>query len=247
MIQYQRQREILNKLETQQAISIRRLAKELFTSESTIRRDLNALEQMGLVRRVYGGVVLAKYSGVDMPAMHREQENHAQKQEIAAQAARLVRDGMSIFLDAATTTSCIVPYLSGYKNLTVVTNSLLITQKLGELGDGSIRLLCTGGQYIPHNKAFGGTAALRMIESVRADLMFFSSRGISLDGEITDTSELETEVRQAMLARAKRKVFLCYDSKIGQQYVFKLCDRSAYDGMICNSPLPPQLADLTLS
>lgn len=243
MIQYQRQREILSMLEAEQAISIRRLAKDLFASESTVRRDLNTLEQMGLVRRVYGGVILARCSGTDMPAMHREQEHRAQKQEIAAQAAQLVRDGMSLFLDAATTTVCMVPYLRGYQNLTVVTNSLLITQKLGEQGDSSMRILCTGGQYIPQNMAFGGPAALRMIASVRADLLFFSSRGISLDGEITDTSALETEVRQAMLSRAQQRIFLCHDEKIGQQYVFKLCDRSGYDKIICNAPLPPQLTD----
>lgn len=91
-----------------------------------------------------------------MPALHREQEHRAQKQEIAAQAAQLVRDGMSLFLDAATTTVCMVPHLRGYQNLTVVTNSLLITQKLGEQGDSSMRILCTGGQYIPQNMAFGG-------------------------------------------------------------------------------------------
>ena len=91
MIQYQRHKEILAKLESHQAMSIHRLAKELYTSESTIRRDLSDLEQQGLVRRVYGGVVLAKHTGVDMPAFHREQENINKKQEIAAQAARLIR------------------------------------------------------------------------------------------------------------------------------------------------------------
>lgn len=247
MIQYQRHKEILAKLETHQAMSIRRLAKELYTSESTIRRDLSDLEQQGLVRRVYGGVVLAKHTGVDMPAFHREQENITKKQEIAARAARLIEDGMSLFLDAATTTTHIVPYLSSHKNLTVVTNSLLLTEKLGELGEDCVRVFCTGGIYIAHNKAFGGSAAIRMIESMRADLMLFSSRGITLDGEITDTSELENEVRRAMLRRAKTRAFLCYDNKIGQQYVFKLCDRADYDYIISNIPLPSELNDAELS
>ena len=247
MIQYQRHKEILAKLETHQAISIRRLAKELYTSESTIRRDLADLEQQGLVRRVYGGVVLARHTGVDMPAFHREQENISKKQEIVARAARLIEDGMSIFLDAATTTSCIVPYLSNHKNLTVVTNSLLLTEKLGELGEDWVRVFCTGGVYIAHNKAFGGAAAIRMIESMRADLLLFSSRGVTLDGEITDTSELENEVRRAMLRRARMRAFLCYDDKIGQQYIFKLCDRGEYDCIISNAPLPPALADAELS
>ena len=247
MIQYQRHKEILAKLEVHQAMSIHRLAKELLTSESTIRRDLSDLEQQGMVRRVYGGVVLAKHTGVDMPAFHREQENIAKKQQIVARAARLIEDGMSIFLDAATTTTHIVPYLSSHKNLTVVTNSLILTEKLGELGQDCVRVFCTGGIYITNNKSFGGRAAIRMIESMRADLVLFSSRGITLDGEITDTSELENEVRRAMIRRARVRAFLCYDSKIRQQYVFKLCDRDGYDYIISNAPLPPELSDAELS
>lgn len=242
MIQYQRHKEILAKLEGHQAISIRRLAKELYTSESTIRRDLSDLEQQGLVRRVYGGVVPVRQTGVDMPAFHREQENAPQKQEIAARAAELIEDGLSLFLDASTTVSHLLPYLTHHKNLTVVTNSLMLTQKLGEAGNG-IRVFCTGGLYLQSNQAFGGAAAIRTVEQLRADLMFFSSRGLSLDGEITDSSEYESELRRAMLARAATRVFLCDDSKLGRQFLFKLCDRSGYDRIICNAPLPPSLAD----
>lgn len=246
MIQYQRHKEILNKLETHQAMSIRRLARELYTSESTIRRDLADMEGQGMVRRVYGGVVLAKHTG-DTPAFHREQENIAKKQEIAARASVLIEDGMSIFLDAATTTAPIVPYLAGHKNLTIITNSLPLTEKLGELGGDCVKAYCTGGTYIAYNKSFGGSGAIRMVESMRTDLMLFSSRGLSLNGEITDVSEMETEVRRAMLRRAGLRVFLCIDSRIGRQHLFKLCDRDGYDHIISNAPLPPELADAELS
>ena len=70
MIQYQRHKEILDLLEIHRTLSIRRLARELFTSESTVRRDLTSLEQLGLIRRVYGGAVLAKYSSLTPPLLH---------------------------------------------------------------------------------------------------------------------------------------------------------------------------------
>lgn len=244
MIQYQRHKEILAYLETHQAVSIHRLASELFTSESTIRRDLGELEAQGLVRRVYGGAVLASRTGIDMPAFHREQDQHAAKQAIAERAAALIEDGMSVYLDAATTTTRILPHIAAHKDLTVITNSLWLTEKLGEFGEDCVRVLCTGGIYIPRNHAFGGNTARQFIESTHADLMLFSARGIGLDGEITDTSEAESEVRRAMLSRAGRRVFLGTPDKIGRQFVFRLCGRGDYDGFISSEPLPEALADL---
>ncbi len=243
MIQYQRHKEILAHLEANQAVSIHRLAADLFTSESTIRRDLSDLEAQGLVRRVYGGAVLASRTGIDMPAFHREQDQHLAKMAIAERAAALIEDGMSIYLDAATTTVRILPHIAAHQDLTVITNSLWLTDKLGELGDGCVRVLCTGGSYIARNHAFGGAAARRFIETTHADLMLFSSRGITLEGEITDTSEAESEVRRAMLKRAEKRIFLCAADKIGRQFVFRLCGRGEYDGIISNAPLPDELAE----
>lgn len=247
MIQYQRHKEITAKLESHQAMSIRRLARELFTSESTIRRDLSELEQQGIVKRVYGGVVLAKHASSLVPVFQREQDNVAAKQVIAARAAGLIRNGMSLFLDASTTTAQIVPHLSTFKNLTVITNSLIISEKLGDLGSDCVHVLCTGGMYLPVDKAFGGSFAVHMLETVSADLMFFSCRGINLNGEISDFSEPQTEVRRAMLRRATQRVFLCDQSKFGKQSIYKLCDRSGYDYIISDGELPEALRDAELS
>ncbi len=247
MIQYQRHKEILERLERFPAMRIGRLAKELYTSESTVRRDLAALERQGLVKRVYGGAVPVRQTGVDMPSFHREQENVNRKEEIAARAAVCIEDGMSLFLDASTTVSHLLPYLVRHKNLTVVTNSLLLTGKLKESGGEQIRVYCTGGLYLPANQAFGGASAVRMIEEMRADLTFFSARGLSPDGEITDSSEEETVLRAAMLRRSARRVFLCDDTKIGRRFLFRLCGREGYDTIVCNAPLPDCLADAALS
>ncbi|MBQ8276795.1 MAG: DeoR/GlpR transcriptional regulator [Clostridia bacterium] len=246
MIQYQRHKEILDLLELHRTLSIRRLAKELFTSESTVRRDLTSLEQMGLIRRVYGGAVLAKYTNTDMPAFHREQENSEKKAMIASRAASLIRDGMALFIDASTTASHLADYLGNYKDLTVVTNSLPLTEKLGELGRDHVRVFCTGGQFLPRNRAFAGASAIRTVEQFRADLFFFSSCGISLEGEISDFSEEETELRRAMLHRAKTRVFLADDSKFGHSFLFRVCGREDCNYIVSNQPLPPSLLSAQL-
>ena len=101
-----------------------------------------------------------------------------------------------------------------------------------------IKLYCTGGLFNSQSNIFTGAAAERYIESMYADMVFFSSQAISADGEISDVSEEETALRKKMLARAKKKIFLCDSSKIGFQKTFTLCNKDDIDFIICDKPLP---------
>ena len=239
MLRCQRQDEILSILENRKTIHITDLAKELYVSEATVRRDISTLEKLGLVKRVYGGVMLSKYAAVtDTSLTLRAQESRTQKDMIAAKAAELLYDGASLIMDASSTVQHMIPYLKNYRDLTVITNSL----KVIELLDGiDIRVLCTGGHYISRNRALAGPAAMEMLRGIYADFFFFSTQGISLTGEISDFSEGETELRRLMLSRATRSYFLCDQSKIGQSYLFKLCDSNDVDGIISDGELPKDI------
>ena len=239
MLQCQRQEEILAKLEQQKTINIADLAKQLFVSEATVRRDLNTLEKLGLVKRVYGGVILSKYANsTDLPLSLREHESRPQKDLIAAKAAEYLHNGATIIMDASSTVQHMIPYLKEYENLTVITNSLKVVD---QLSGTDIRVYCTGGYFIPRNRAFAGPAAINMIRDIYADYLFFSAQGLSLSGEISDFSEEETALRRVMLQRATKSYFLCDSSKIGQSYLFKVCDSMDVDGIICNIPLPESI------
>lgn len=236
MLQCQRQEEILAILEQKKTMNISALAKALYVSEATVRRDLNTLEKLGLAKRVYGGVMLSKYAGSsDLPLSLREQERRPQKELIAARAAELLHNGATIILDASSTVQHMIPYLSDYDDLTVITNSMKV---IDQLEGTDIRILCTGGHFIPRNRAFAGTAAIHMLKSIYADYLFFSAQGLSLSGEISDFSEEETLLRSVMLTRTTKSFFLCDHSKIGQSFLFKLCDSTDIDGIICDIPLP---------
>lgn len=239
MLQCQRQEEILAKLEQQKTMNISTLAKELFFSEATIRRDLNTLEKLGLVKRVYGGVILSKYaSSTDLPLSLREHESRPQKDLIASKAAELLHDGATIIMDASSTVQHMIPYLKDYANLTVITNSMKV---IDQLEGTDVRVFCTGGHFIPRNRAFAGAAAINMLNDLYADYLFFSAQGISLSGEISDFSEEETALRKVMMTRATKSYFLCDHTKIGQSYLFKLCDSTDVDGIICNTKLPESI------
>ena len=235
MIQFERQEKIIAILERKKSASVRELSAELFTSEASIRRDIEALENRGLVKRVYGGVLLSRYQNGSVPIDLRDGDHSAAKEEIARRAAELVRDGDTIFLDASSTVRRMMKYLGRRKNLKIITHNLKIFE---EYGGANFELFCTGGTYSTVEQTLVGPAAEAYLRSVSADLLFFSSQAISADGEITDSSEDETSLRRIMIARSARQYFLCDDSKLGERRMFSVAHKDDITGVICNVPLP---------
>ena len=159
----------------------------------------------------------------------------AAKELIAERAASLVFDGATLILDASSTARRMLHYLNHRHDLKIITNNL---QLFNEIGNCDAQLYCTGGTYIRENHAFTGALAESFIRKVSADFLFFSSQGISEDGEITDASEEETSLRRAMMSRAEHTYFLCDASKIGQRRLFTLCHKEELTGILCDAPLP---------
>lgn len=236
-----REDEILDLLEKRNGVSVHFLSKELAVSEPTVRRALSSLEKRGKIKRTFGGAVLAELENRETPLSFRESEDMTAKKEIAAKAAELIRDDMVIFMDGSTTAACLADELSKFKNLTVITNNPRLTLRLAE---ENIRTFCTGGFMLNHSASYGGEFALDFIKNFNADMMFFSCRGISYKGEITDSSVENTEVRKIMMQRSKSHIFLCADSKVGKTFMIKVCDLSLVDKIICNAPIPENMENM---
>ena len=235
MIQYERQQNILNILRHRGTASVRELSAAVFASEASVRRDIDALEKQGYVKRIYGGVRISRHENSVIPLDLRDPEHSAVKDQLARRAAAMIPDGATVLLDASSTTRRILRYLEHRRDLKIITNNLRL---LNEADDPAIQLYGTGGAYNPSNHAFVGPAAEAYVRGISADLFFFSSQGITEDGEITDVSEEETSLRRVMLSRAKCRIFLCDSSKIGIRRVFTLCTRHDVDRIICDTPLP---------
>lgn len=230
MFNIERQNEILQLLQQRKSMTVQELSKLLFTSESTIRRDLNELEKSGKVRRTFGGVVLEETLNKEVPLLLRRSQNHEAKQKIAAKAADLVDNDQVVFLDASSTVAHIVPFLSKFSDLTIITNSPNTALELGNLG---IRTYCTGGLLLDASQAFVGAEAEDFVRRFNADIMFFSSRGVDLEGNITDSSAEESHLRKVMLANSQKKYYLYDTSKLGKRYLYNLCTTKDIDGNIC--------------
>lgn len=220
MYDVERRKKILDLLAKNKSMSVARLASLLFVSPPTVRRDLAALSEEGLVARTHGGAVLRDTSEKEIPLLFREDQNDHAKRVIAARARAYITDGSVIFLDASSTVSYLVPHLEGFRDLIVITNSPKTSLRLAECG---VRSYSTGGLMLLHSVAYVGSEAERFVSGINADLFFFSSRGYTADGRITDSSAEEASLRRAMLARAKRSIYLADSTKRGCEYMYNIC------------------------
>ena len=108
-----------------------------------------------------------------------------------------------------------------------------------------INNICTGGRMITRSLSYIGEDAERTVKQYNANIVFFSCRGLSLDGKLTDNSIEENSLRKVMLQHAKKRVFLCDSSKVGNTYLNNLCHLSVVDEIICERTLPKQLYEMT--
>ncbi|MEX8986235.1 DNA-binding transcriptional repressor, partial [Salmonella enterica] len=169
----QRQAAILEHLQKQGKCSVEELAQYFDTTGTTIRKDLVILENAGTVIRTYGGVVLNKEES-DPPIDHKTLINTHKKALIAAAAVKYIHDGDSIILDAGSTVLQMVPLLSRFSNITVMTNSLHIVNALSEL-DNEQTILMPGGTFRKKSASFHGQLAENAFEQFSFDKLFMGT------------------------------------------------------------------------
>lgn len=229
MYDVERQKRILDILAKNKSISVSRLSALLYVSQPTVRRDLAALEREGFIARTHGGAVLRDTSEKEIPLVFRAEQNDHSKRVIAARAAKHVKDGSVIFLDASSTVFYLAPELEKFSDLVVITNSPKTSMRLAEHG---IRNYCTGGLMLVHSVAYVGSEAERFVSGINADLFFFSSRGYTQGGMITDSSAEEASLRRAMLKNAAKSIYLADSTKRDQKYMYNICSTQEVDSVI---------------
>ena len=235
MIVFERQQTIMKYLKEKRFATVKELSGVVFASEASVRRDVKALEAKGLLKQIYGGVVLPEYENSVVPVRLRESSNSVIKDELAKRAAEEIFDGATIILDGSSTVRRIIKYIDKYRDLKIITNNVQI---FDENIPSSVKLYCTGGLYISQSGIFVGSGAESYINGINADILFFSSQALSDSGEISDVSEEETSLRRVMLSRAKRKIFLADSSKLGDRRTFTVCTKDDVDKIICDKELP---------
>ena len=174
-----RQERILEILKQQGYVTVKYLVDALQYSSATVNRDLNAMEERQLLTRSYGGVELVQSSYVPIP--FRSHKMRAEKQHIGRAAAALVQDGDTIFIDGSTTAQCMAQYLSHRKDLTVITNNMMLAV---DLSSHSIKVICLGGTVVEAPSMLCGIETVENAARYRVDKMFFATKAATSEGLI---------------------------------------------------------------
>lgn len=230
MYRNERQNEIIKILTGQGYMTVKQLSEFLYTSESSIRRDLTALEKQGIVTRSYGGVELIKNSSQIIPFSARAHQNIAAKKIMAKKASHLIHDGDIVFLDQSSSAFFVAYELLKKANITVVTNNIEIISLLAQT---DIDVLSCGGRLSSSNRnCLLGNDAHKLFSEMHADILFFSAKSLSADGIIYDCDREEICIRNTMLSHADKKVFLCSCDKFNRYSGYKQCSLKDIDYMI---------------
>jgi DeoR family transcriptional regulator, aga operon transcriptional repressor len=215
------------------------LAETFGVDSSTIRRDLAQLTRSGLIRRTHGGVLPTEPDiAIDTPYEVRQRENLAAKQAIARAAADLVEDGQIVILDNGSTTYQIATELRRRRNLTIVTNDLLIG--LRTAGHPTNRLHMTGGMLLDTVYTLVGPKAVSAFEGLHADWAFLGAEGIDPTAGITNINVVEIPIKHAMIAAATRTVFAVDSSKFGRRAFATVCPLTTADLILTDDGLLPE-------
>lgn len=222
MFAIERQQEIINIIKDKKSVSVAELSGHFFIGEATIRRDLEKLERMGVLKRTYGGAVLLEGLDSEIPLHVRETEQKQAKDVIGEIASSLVADGNIVIMDSSSTTLKMVPHLKLKSGLTVITNGAKTALELGE--NLHIKVYSTGGKLRENSLSYVGDIAKDCINRFFVDTVFFSCRALSMHSGLTDSSEDEALLRKCMMRSAKKAVLLCDHTKFDHVSFCRIAD-----------------------
>lgn len=224
----ERQKQILEILYQKGRASVAELSKTLFVTEMTVRRDLSEMEKGGYLRRYRGGAVLKINLG-EMPITERILMDRKEKELLAEKCNAYLSDNISVFIDSSSTCQYIIPYLTQYKNITVITNSINALLTLGKL---HIFCLLIGGEYYEQDMCTVGAIAEQYASDMNIDIAFFTTAAISHDGVISDFDLKQTMIRKFVMKNAKKNIFLFEKEKLGKKHLYTLCNKDAATAII---------------
>ena len=195
-------------------VSVANLSQTLHVSDMTVRRDLEVLEDQGLVRRVRGGAVARTSNAYEPPYLKRRSQHTDAKQRIAEAAAELILDGDTVVLDTGTTSLALARVIRGRKMITVVTAALRVATELANEPD--IRVVVAGGFIRPNELSLVGALAESAFREFNCDTAFIGAGGVHPVKGVTEFNADDARVKRLALAASTRHVVLADASKLGR-------------------------------
>lgn len=237
----ERRQRILALLQSEGRVVVGNLAQTFGVSQITIRKDLDSLQERGLVQRSHGGALPPASSALFDPTLQEKQQQHAaEKQRIAAAAVSLVSDGSCVMLDSGTTTAAIARGLKKLSSLTIITNAINIAT---EFGSTNFEVILTGGSLRKNSFSMVGPIAEDVLNEMHADILFLGVDGFDLEIGLTTPNLLEARVNRAMVASAQKVVAVCDSTKFSHRSLSRIVPVTALHQVITDNKLPESIAE----
>jgi len=236
MLPGERQQKILEEIKNKGAATISELSKNFNVSEMTVRRDLNLLEEKGLIKRTYGGALSLEVATFEPTFQEKDSINIEEKRRIGAAAVSIINQGDTIFLTTGTTTMQIVKSLlksRSHMNLTVVTNSLNNAYELCKLNN--IRLFVIGGEVRKTSYAMVMPQIEESLKGIYIDKFFLGVNGLSNEYGLTIPNPLEAQLCRLVIRKSRETIVVADHSKFGKVTFAHIANLNEIDKVITDS------------
>lgn len=223
---------ILEELRNKGIVKVNEIAKKFGVTTETARRDIAALQEKKLVRKIYGGAVLADTTIKDSLYSTRETLNAAEKESIGKLAASLINEQDTIILGSGTTILEIAKNIKHFNNLTVITNSLPV---ISELMHTKIQLFCTGGLVGTLDMNMTGPFTTQALKNFHVDMAFLTALGITPQIGVTCYTPEEALIAKQIRSQASQMILAMDSSKFGHNSLVVQGSVEDYDIIITDS------------
>ncbi|GAB1471136.1 DeoR/GlpR family DNA-binding transcription regulator [Chloroflexota bacterium] len=241
LIPAQRREKIQEYLAIHQIARTADLCDLLETSEATVRRDLEWMEQKGILERTHGGAILSQRMILEQEYQQRVQHHPEEKRKIGELAATLIEDGDIVFINSGTTSTQVLQHIRRDARITVFTNNVSAVM---ELGDPGFHYHMIGGEFQPRSNSLAGRFALDNLNLVYANKVILGVDGISLKHGCTVPTLPESEVVRKMIERTKGQIIIAADySKWGVVSNFQISTINEVDKLVTDANFKASAVD----
>jgi DeoR family transcriptional regulator of aga operon len=220
VFQEERIRGIMKILEKENRVLITDLCNTFNTTSVTIRKDLDMLEQEGILKRTHGGAILRKPLFHGLALNEKEKLYADEKGRIAAEAVKYISEGDVIILDSGSTTTTLARKIKNIKGITVITNAINIAM---ELADTDTEIILTGGALQKNSSTLIGPLADSILNKISADKLFHGVDGVDFETGLTTPNITEANTSRVMTMRAGENILLVDSSKFGRRSLGVIC------------------------
>ena len=243
-MRHERRKGIIEEIRKSRTIKVQDLIKKYRVSIETIREDLAFLEEKGFLHRVYGGAVLRDhYSSFEIDYRQRQQVNYQEKQAIGKIAASFINDGDSVFIDYGTTTIEAARNLTGKKNLTLLTNAVMVAQELVQIStktDGW-RIILLGGEVREDELTVFGDITTSNLKNFNVAKTLIGAGGIDIKAGLTDFHFVEASLHRIAIEHANTVITLADHDKFGVVTLNTICPVKDIDILITDWLVPDDI------